>query len=233
MDFFSQIEISKGKDECVVLLPGYTGGAGAFKSILQLLDSDIISSEYPGHGSDYKSFPNTDGDDWLDGAFDLVSSLREKYRRITLCGYSMGGAIAILISQKIKVDRLILFAPALVSHEVKRVDSRPVDMDSINPRLRTMCDDEDLEIIKYYLEHDDSVMQTRFEKIVSKARSCDKLDIPVFAFIGKKDPVETYDEEFYMCNKFGFNTFSFDDSTHAILYDDNHQTVVNQVKELL
>lgn len=233
MNFFSPIDIKRGADKCVVLLSGYTGGAGAFSSIIDLFDCDIISYQYPGHGGDYRSFSSTSAESWLIGAMDFVSDIRGIYREVTLCGYSMGGAISILISKEIDIDMMFLFAPALVSHSINKLDRRPVDFDAINPRLKALCDSEDLDIIKFYLRHDNADMQTQLETLVSKARSVERITCPAVAFIGKKDLVEDYQEETRMCELLGIKMEVFEESTHAILYDENHSAVVSSLKNIL
>ncbi|MFI3283930.1 MAG: alpha/beta fold hydrolase [Erysipelotrichaceae bacterium] len=51
-------------------------------------------------------------EDWIKRAEDVLLSVTRRHKRIILVGFSMGGVIASHLASKIRVERLILIAPA-------------------------------------------------------------------------------------------------------------------------
>ena len=101
----------------VVCLHGFTGYPGELALPAKRLYEagfDVFVPRYPGHGTNGKDFLRSRGADWIGEAKRQIESIQSKYQSISLVGHSMGGAIAVLMASLYPIDRMVLYAPALV-----------------------------------------------------------------------------------------------------------------------
>lgn len=234
MRFYQTIKKKRGSRFLVLLLPGYTGGSGAFSSLIPLFTSDIISITYPGHGEDYKNFPSTNSEDWEQSVIRVIKEESEHYDDILIVGYSMGGSLALLYG---KDYPKILLAPAVIGKANSPRDDqnkKPITLDAVNPKLKAMCDAEDIEALQWFLRTDSQKSQIELNKIETKANNLTRIDFDnTYAFIGEKDPVIPYSKANPWLTEHNIKVKSFKESTHAILYDDNATKVIDDIKGVL
>lgn len=225
MRFFGGIERRAGSDSLAVLLPGYTGGSGVFNAITGLLGSDLLSVVYPGHGRDYKRFPDVDARQWEDAVAAVVEREERRYANLLLVGYSMGGALALICG---KAHPKLLFAPAVQERRPSGSD-RP---GPVNPRLKALCDAEDIEVLKHYRASDGFKPLGELWKIEAEAASLAGPFPGVFAFLGKNDLVVPHDKAMAYLLAREAKVFSTE-STHAVFYDDATADLVQTVGKLV
>ena len=216
MKFFSHFDIDNSSRHITFFLNGHQGGPGAFYGVLDLFKGDLVSVPYPGHQSDYMSYDKISGvDDYVCSCVDFIRKRSQGYESVSLVGYSMGGALSVIISSLIPVEKVILFAPALSLRE-REVTGKEAQAE-INPRLKAMCDDEDLEVIRFYSRtHENTVL----EKIIKKACECEGDFSSGIAFLGEKDPVIDCDKAESVLKKLAFPVVISNDSSYAMLYDE-------------
>ncbi|MBE9113962.1 alpha/beta fold hydrolase [Nodosilinea sp. LEGE 07298] len=108
-------------DAVVVCLHGYTGtpyeAAPAAKAIADL-GLHAVAPLLPGHGyrdrdDQRREFARITKDGMLAAARDEIAQARQRYSRVGLLGFSMGGAIALAIAAEGLVDCCAAVAPAL------------------------------------------------------------------------------------------------------------------------
>ncbi len=103
-------------DTAVLCLHGFTGYPGELvRPGIDLYEAgfDVFCPRYPGHGTSGADFRKSRASDWIGTASDALKELQGRYSQVYLVGHSMGGAIAILLSQAFGIKRQVLFAPAL------------------------------------------------------------------------------------------------------------------------
>ena len=94
----------------IVFLHGFTGTHHSWDEVVLKLNRYTIALDLPGHGkssfNDIKD--NYSIDDWCDDFYKVLSLLN--IEKIDLCGYSMGGRLAIAFASKypIMINKLIL-----------------------------------------------------------------------------------------------------------------------------
>lgn len=99
----------------VLCCHGYTGTPGELVGIgLKLYNSgfDVYTPRLPGHGSSQRDFMNSDSTDWIDCEFAAAKYLNSKYDTLYIVGHSMGGLIALIIANELKLTKMALVAPA-------------------------------------------------------------------------------------------------------------------------
>lgn len=103
--------------KAVLGLHGYTGYPGELFLPLDLLFKegfDVYAPRYPGHGTNGQDFMKTTMKDWVASAQHTYQTLTERYDQVYLIGHSMGGLIATHLASLFPVQRMVLYAPAIV-----------------------------------------------------------------------------------------------------------------------
>ena len=99
----STLFISKSRninDIPTLFIHGFTGSSKSWSSIRSKLTTSTISVDIPGHG---KSIFNDLGDTYFFKDFSnelYISLLQMKIKKVNLCGYSLGGRLAITFAAK-------------------------------------------------------------------------------------------------------------------------------------
>ncbi len=100
----------------VLLLHGFTGNPGELKYAAERIAEagyNVSVPRLPGHGTTGAEFEVTQAEDWLRRSVDAYLDLRAESSSVSLVGLSMGALIAVLMSARLKVNALLMCAPAL------------------------------------------------------------------------------------------------------------------------
>ncbi len=97
------------------MLHSYTGCPYSFRNLLPRLIErgyPVSAPRYPGHGTNGKDFLSTNWHDWLRASLDAYYDLQQMCNKISIMGFSMRGAIALILSFSIPPRNLVLVSPA-------------------------------------------------------------------------------------------------------------------------
>jgi 2-succinyl-6-hydroxy-2,4-cyclohexadiene-1-carboxylate synthase len=117
---------SKSSSIPTFFLHGFTGSADSWKEVINKLSCNAIAVDIVGHRE--SSFNDIDSDydinSWCDDFKQIIESLN--YQKINLCGYSMGGrlAIAFAAAYPARINSLILESCSLGIDDKKAKNSR-------------------------------------------------------------------------------------------------------------
>ncbi len=232
MRFFLPLIDLKDGVSVLLMLHGFTGGPGAFTHFADQLSVPYTTLTLPGHGTDKENINTITAEGMITAVEDKVSELKRRYRKVYIAGWSMGGALALLSE---KADGVFLFAPAVT--EKPMVVTKPVKVFSpamLNPKLAELCDSDDLEIIRYFLQTDitpaNQMLFGLCQRVRKTVRSYDR---PIYSFLGMKDPCINYDEASAYLSSIGSPVISCPESTHAILYDVASPEVIKQAAGII
>lgn len=99
---------------CLVI-HGFTGGPYEVNPLVNFLkentDWHIEVPTLPGHGREL-DLKDTTYKEWIDAAEEVLQRMTERFKRIYLIGFSMGGMIAAYLAAKYTIEKLVLLAPA-------------------------------------------------------------------------------------------------------------------------
>jgi carboxylesterase len=105
----------------VLLLHGFIGSPTDYGRLPHLLHERGFTVSAPllaGHGTDPRDFATTTTEDLLNSAREAWQRLARDYDEVTVVGFSMGGALAVVLSQELSLKRLVLIAPYFdVAHQ--------------------------------------------------------------------------------------------------------------------
>lgn len=68
----------------------------------------------PGHGTRPEDLENISYKEWLEASEKYYLSMREQYKKVIICGQSMGGALALHLAARYPIDAVITLAGAII-----------------------------------------------------------------------------------------------------------------------
>jgi carboxylesterase len=119
-DFFHGPEhepfVLPGGPSAALLIHGFMGSPRDMRPLAQELVAAGVTTQgmlLPGFGADIDRLPRVKVAEWLDAARAAWTALRQDATRTTLIGFSMGGAVALLLAAEagLAPDQLVLLAP--------------------------------------------------------------------------------------------------------------------------
>ncbi|NNJ09497.1 alpha/beta fold hydrolase [Chloroflexales bacterium ZM16-3] len=107
-----------GPSGCL-LIHGFTGGPDEIQGLGEHLASaghTVLGLRLPGHHGPPDDLASVRWADWLAAVSDGLASLRARCATVSLVGFSLGGALALLAAADQHVDRLALIATPMYLH---------------------------------------------------------------------------------------------------------------------
>jgi carboxylesterase len=223
---------------CLVI-HGYTGGPYEVEPLVNYLhehtDWHIEVPTLPGHGRQLdlkgKSHKN-----WISAAEEALTGLMEKYERIYVIGFSMGGMISAYLAAKYKVDKLVLLAPAgkYLSFKQIAVDAGGFVADGVRGKLGSN---------KLYNHYRNKLGRVPFKanleflKLVKFTRGyLKKVESEVLIAQGQMDGMVPYKTAYYLDKEITSErkeVVFFERSRHLICLGDDRETLNSMVLQFL
>lgn len=105
----------KGSDNGILLLHGFTGCAAHMRKLADALAArgyTVRTINLPGHATTEADMAKSNWQQWLQAAKEAALEMRNELTTFTVGGLSMGGVLALLVAQQMKVDACVtLSAP--------------------------------------------------------------------------------------------------------------------------
>jgi carboxylesterase len=108
------VNIDRGRNRVCLLLHGFMSSPADYGRLPEALDGagwDVRIPLHPGHGRDPRELRDISADDFLDAAERELLALKNRYGTVALGGFSMGGAIAVILSARHEPDAALLVNP--------------------------------------------------------------------------------------------------------------------------
>lgn len=247
--------------KAIVLLHGWLSDINDFEALLPLLKKEYDHIErvcYDGHGDGADPY---DFDDVK--TFELVDNtmltLQKKYEVIDVVGFSMGGALAVYLSQHYDFRKLVLLAPAnkylnftmpfsrmkhwlrcLFYLEKARLLKNDEEKELYKEKLRATFEDDKFSFtffkdkyLKRYFRHVFRV----FQKIIEKANeNIVEIKNPCFIAWGKLDqvvPKQSVEYLHELCINENKKLMIYEDLSHMLILSKDNQKIVNDIIEFL
>ncbi len=105
--------LSGKKDTVVILLHGWSALPRQVRSLAEFINKEgylTYAPMFSGHGTHPDDLFNVKGSDWIKDAELAIKLVKKKryIKKVVLVGVSLGGNVALLVSQKAKVDGVAL-----------------------------------------------------------------------------------------------------------------------------
>ena len=110
--------IERGRRRACLLLHGFMSTPVDFGALPEALDEagwDVHVPLLPGHGTDPRRLEGLSANQMLEAAGKELGLLRERYDRMAVMGFSMGGALAVILAGDRPPEALVLINPYITS----------------------------------------------------------------------------------------------------------------------
>ena len=108
----------EGGERGILLIHGFTGSISHMRPLGDALRErgyTVMGINLPGHALTENDMAKSDWQQWLQASKQAVLTLREHAKSVTVCGLSMGGDLALLLAEQMKVDACVpISAPMAV-----------------------------------------------------------------------------------------------------------------------
>ena len=98
---------NKKADSAIIFLHGFKATPLQFKELSYYFSKNynVIVPLYPGHGTNKEDFKKTYFSQWYKSAKDVYFEARKKYKKVFICGLSMGGTITLKLAEEFCCDK--------------------------------------------------------------------------------------------------------------------------------
>lgn len=108
----------KGNDCGILIIHGFTGTCAQMRPLADELAArgyTVRTINLPGHATTEDDMAKSTWQQWLHAAKEAAYQMMQEVRVFTVCGLSMGGVLALLVAQQMKVDVCVpISAPTAV-----------------------------------------------------------------------------------------------------------------------
>lgn len=112
----------RGSDNGVLLIHGFTGSCAHMRKLadeLALLGYTVRTINLSGHALTEDDMARADWQQWLQASKQAAYEMLQEVRTFTVCGLSMGGVLALIVAQQMKVDACVpISAPMAVKNRL-------------------------------------------------------------------------------------------------------------------
>jgi len=115
--------IERGRERACLLVHGFMGTPADFGELPAALDEsgwDVHAPLLPGHGTDPRRLAAVSAEETIAAVARHLTALRGRYRCVVPVGFSMGGALAMIVSCREGADGLVLVNPYFRSRYLAR-----------------------------------------------------------------------------------------------------------------
>lgn len=176
----------------VLFIHGFTGGTYEVQPLINYIKNQtdwlVEVPTLPGHGVTL-DLGNTSAESWMMEAELAMRRLQKKADRVIIVGFSMGGLIALYLSLRYRIDRLVLLSAAAkyISPRVLLDDVRAMLTESIT---KNYAPNTFRHLTNYKLTHTPLLATFEFLRIVRMVRPYyGKITVPVCIVQGKRDAI--------------------------------------------
>ena len=99
-----------GNEHGILLMHGFTGTPAHMRKLADAIYEKgytVKSICLPGHGTTEADMAKSDWQAWLQAAKEAALDLKKRCKTVTVSGLSMGGVLALLVAEQMKVDACI------------------------------------------------------------------------------------------------------------------------------
>ncbi|MBC8465892.1 alpha/beta hydrolase [bacterium] len=231
-----------------MLIHGFGGSIIDVKPLTDIFDSlgvNYYSMMLEGHGTCPEDLKDVKYQTWLEQSFSQFDSLSLKYDFVSLIGFSMGGAISIIISSKRAVHKLAVLSPYFEVNEKWYYFGKPEiwarRFSSVIPNIKKLKigqinDPKGLERYSAYTKVPLRAV-SELSKIGKLAlKQIDRVKCPLLWIHSRNDIVSDFSlsrKSFDAVASTQKIFIEFSNSNHIILYDYDSNDAINEIFSFL
>jgi carboxylesterase len=176
----------------VLLIHGFTGGPFEVQPFADFIsertDWTLKIPTLPGHGEKL-DLKNLSAESWMMEAELALKELKRTVDRVIIVGFSMGGLIAMYLSMRYKIDRLVLLSAAAKYISAPRIFEE-VQSAIVAAAKGKIADHSLYHLYEYKLTHTPVTSAVEFLRVVKMVEPYYKMiEIPVCIVQGERDGI--------------------------------------------
>ena len=108
----------RGDDNGILLLHGFTGSAAHMRKLADALHQrghTVRTINLPGHASTEEDMARSNWQMWLQAAKQAALDMLQEVRTLTVGGLSMGGVLALIVAQQMKVHGCVTYSAPMAT----------------------------------------------------------------------------------------------------------------------
>lgn len=108
----------RGSDSGILLVHGFTGCVSQMRPLGDALNQKgytTMGINLPGHAVDEAAMGKSGWQEWLQAVKQATLELKEKCATVTVCGLSMGGLLALLVAEQMKIDACVTISAPMAT----------------------------------------------------------------------------------------------------------------------
>lgn len=237
-----RVAILKGTEKMktgLLCIHGFTGGPYEIEPFVQNIEEKtdwiVKVPTLPGHGPTL-SLTELTAEIWMMEAEQALRLLQKQVDRVFVVGFSMGGLIALYLSLRYKIDRLVLLSAS--AKYIKGVqileDVKDIVADVVQGNLSTNAF---YHLYEYKLTHTPIRAAIEFMRVVKMVEPYyESVTVPVCIVQGKKDGIVPFTSAQYLYDRLGSEEKSMVTSEcgkHLICYSEDCDEWFDEVLSFL
>lgn len=108
----------RGNEKGILLMHGFTGSPSHMRMLADGLAEkgySVRSIALPGHASSEESMAVENWESWLQAAKEAAVEMMSRCEKLTVCGLSMGGDLALLLAEQMKVSACVTISAPMAT----------------------------------------------------------------------------------------------------------------------
>lgn len=213
----------------ILCIHGFTGGPYEIQPFVQYIEEKtdwlVKVPTLPGHGPTL-SLNEFTAENWMMEAEQALRLLQKQVQRVVIVGFSMGGLIALYLSKRYKIDRLVLLSAAAkyISGGQLLSDVKDIMTDAVKGKLST---NTIYHLYEYKLTHTPIRSAIEFLRIVKMIEPYYKsIKVPVCIVQGQKDGIVPFTTAQHLYDSLGSDEkylVTSENGKHLICYSDDSE----------
>ncbi len=234
---------SDDKKHGILLLHGFSASPQEFRFLIPMLKENNITFYAPrltGFGiADVTKLEFVQSIQWLRDSLEAFDLLSQHVEEVSIVGHSMGGLLAVILSQQRKVKKLVLSAPYLVENKnhsfKKKLLKIPVVFCLMNLVLPVVKKSSFEENSDRFVYHAVPLHSIKALWGLHSLLNYSKIKNEMFLLSGNLDNTTNMklNEEILAEKKISFQKYEFEKSGHNILEDIEREVVAKKIIDIL
>lgn len=223
-----------------LILHGFSGSPGQLRPLGNAVfknGMDVHAILLKGHGTDLRDLQGVKWHDWLKESENTYLQLKEKYQKVFVIGFSLGGVLTLLLSEKYIPDKIVLISTPVKLQNAFLVSLLPLFRYFI--RYWSFHNKKKLRVDLYDVDYTKFPLQSFYEVVLAKQKAVKKLPLiksPALIIQSFRDEaVKPVSAEIIYNNILSTdkNILWLQDSAHLCVLGRERHVVFNEINDFL
>jgi len=238
--YASDFHLEAGYNEACLIIHGFSGTPGQVRPLGNAIFKsgiDVHAILLKGHGTDVKELSGVRWQQWYADVEDTYLKLKEKYEKVYVTGFSLGGVLTLLLSEKHQPDKIVLISTPVKIHNAFLASLIPVFRYFI--RYASFHKKGKLKVDLYDVDYSKFPVTSFYEVLKAKRAATKNLEkvtgkiLIIQSFNDEAVKHESADIIYHRISSEDKRIFRLQNSMHLCVLGQDRQLVFNEVRNFL